>query len=705
MRWSYIGSGGAVTGQFISTWKTDNAGTSASDQITLPLINGKSYNMTVDWGDETTNTITAWNQAEATHTYSVSGTYTVTITGTCGGIKFNGGGDKLKILTVTQWGCLNLSTDAVFYGCANLQITAKDTALRTTTTLNDMFRGCSSLAGGVASIGTTGVTSVSRCFQDCILFNGDLSSWDASSFVSLLSMFDGCATFNQPLDSWNVENVTSIQKAFLNCTAFNQPLNSWDVSSVTRFTDAFSGCTAFNQPLNSWNVSAGTFGGNAMFSNCASFDQDLSSWNITSWANVGNMFFGCRLSAANYDAILIAWAALDVTNSLAFHAGSSKYSSGAAAAARQSLIDDDLWTITDGGLNDFIILLEGVSQFSLPLVSTGSYNMTVDWGDASSDAITAWNQAEATHTYSVSGTYTVTITGTCSGWSFYDNSISANFIFGISNFGPLKIQGDSAFYNCSNLDISATDYPEIDTTTLQNTFFGCVSLTGIGGQWATPSVQNFQSFLSGCASFNQSLDYLNVSSMTNGAQFFKNCTTFNQPLDSWNVAALETAQQMFSGCSAFNGDISSWNPSSLVNASSMFSGCSAFNVDISSWTLPSIETIEGMFVNATSFNQPIGSWDISNLWAVGFGSARSFLSGATSFDQDLSGLDISGAQQLYNFLTNCGISVANYNNTLIGFAAQNVSTFVNFGSPPVSPTGLGLAAKNDLINNAYWIFS
>ena len=70
---------------FISTWKTDNtsSGSSTATQVKLPLISTGSYNFTVDWGDSTTSTITAYNQAAVTHTYSVAGTYQIKINGVC----------------------------------------------------------------------------------------------------------------------------------------------------------------------------------------------------------------------------------------------------------------------------------------------------------------------------------------------------------------------------------------------------------------------------------------------------------------------------------------------------------------------------------------------------------------------------------------------------------------------------------------------
>ncbi len=65
--------------EFITTWKTDNPGFSADNQITIPTGTG-TFSYTVDWGDSTTDT-TIYT-GSTTHTYSAPGTYTVTISGT-----------------------------------------------------------------------------------------------------------------------------------------------------------------------------------------------------------------------------------------------------------------------------------------------------------------------------------------------------------------------------------------------------------------------------------------------------------------------------------------------------------------------------------------------------------------------------------------------------------------------------------------------
>ena len=68
------------------------------------------------------------------------------------------------------------------------------------------------------------------------------------------------------------------------------------------------------------------------------------------------------------------------------------------------------WDTTQAGSsNDTVVL---------PLVSNGSYNFQVDWGDGTRETITAHNQAEKTHQYASTGIYEVRIIGGISGWYF-----------------------------------------------------------------------------------------------------------------------------------------------------------------------------------------------------------------------------------------------------------------------------------------------
>lgn len=131
-------------------------------------------------------------------------------------------------------------------------------------------------------------------------------------------------------------------------------IDNWGNIAWSSMSLAFYGCSNMTgNYTDAPNLSAVT-NMYAMFYGCSSFKQSVSNFNIAKVTNMTLMFYGCNINAAgtttNYDATLVAWAAQDAPNSLNFHGGSSKYSTaGGGAAARASLIADDLWTITDGG--------------------------------------------------------------------------------------------------------------------------------------------------------------------------------------------------------------------------------------------------------------------------------------------------------------------------------------------------------------------
>jgi surface protein len=311
--------------QFVFTIDTENtsSGSSLNTQFMMPLVSGGSYNATVNWGDGSSDTITSYNQAEVTHTYTSAGQYEVSIEGTLQGWQFNNAGDRLKMLDVKQWGVLDLSTSAAFYGCANLDASATDAP-------------------------TVSSTSFYRMFRSCTNFDGAIGNWDISTVTNLQETFYDARTFNKSINSWDVSNCTTFSRMFRNASTFDQDLNSWDTSNVVNMLETFRDCTQFNGDIYSWDTSNVT-NMQQMLYNCDLFDQSLAAWTIANVSNFsGFMQNATGLSTSNYDATLIAWAAGVVDTGININFGGSQYSA-TAAAARQSLIDDDNWTITDGG--------------------------------------------------------------------------------------------------------------------------------------------------------------------------------------------------------------------------------------------------------------------------------------------------------------------------------------------------------------------
>ena len=314
--------------QFVFTIDTENtsSGSSLNTQFMMPLVSGGSYNATVNWGDGSSDTITSYNQAEVTHTYSSAGQYEISIEGTLQGWKFNNAGDRLKMLDIKQWGVLDLSTSGAFYGCTNLDASATDAPTISSTSFFNMFR-------------------------DCTNFNGAIGNWDISTVTNLQECFYFARTFNKSLNSWNVSNVTTLQSTFRECSSFDQDLNSWDTSNVEDMSYTFRECTQFNGDIYSWDTSSVT-NMQQMFYNCDLFDQSLAAWSIGNVTNFSNFMQNASgLSTSNYDATLIAWALQTVNSGLSINFGGSQFTES-AYASRFSLIEDDGWTIVDGGIFD-----------------------------------------------------------------------------------------------------------------------------------------------------------------------------------------------------------------------------------------------------------------------------------------------------------------------------------------------------------------
>ena len=276
----------------------------------------------------------------------------------------------------------------------------------------------------------------------------------------------------------------------------------------------------------------------------------------------------------------------------------------------------------------------------LPLLSGGTYSGTIDWGDGSTSAL---SYANRTHTYASGGVKVITISGQIDGWRFA-NSGDRRKITDIFNWGTLNITSNWAFYGCNNLDITATDAPTISTTSLENCFRDCISLTTPDfSSWDVSGVTSMSSTFNNCQNFNGDIttwDVSNVSTFVYNAAGFRigmfiNCYVFNQDIGGWDVSSSTDLTAMFSGCFAFNQDLSNWYMDNKTELGAMFYGCYAFNNGgsdgIKNWNVSNCIDFADMFRAAWSFNQNIGTWNVSSgiSFYRTFDSARDFNNGGS----------------------------------------------------------------------------
>lgn len=349
---------------FVTCWDTRNTGTGSTGDstIALPLVNGGTYNFTVNWGDGITSTVTAWNDADATHTYTTAGRYWVTITGTIEGFAFQNSGDRLKLINVGQWGQLKFgNTGGYFHGAENFNVSADDSpSLIGTTTLRSAFERASAFNAPIGSWDISNITSLESTFAWAAIFNQDLSGWNTSNVTDMRGTFFQAYAFNGNITTWNVSNVTSFENAFHAALVFDQDIGSWVTSSATDMTNMFLSAIAFNQDIGDWNTSNVTSmhwtffaarkfnnGGQPltwnvsrvssfsnMFEGAHDFNQSLSSWNIRTSGPVTmhSMFHDARV----FNQDLSSWDMSQVTDTSSMFKNSFAYDN-----AGQSLTWDD----------------------------------------------------------------------------------------------------------------------------------------------------------------------------------------------------------------------------------------------------------------------------------------------------------------------------------------------------------------------------
>ncbi|GAA0729991.1 hypothetical protein GCM10009430_40780 [Aquimarina litoralis] len=599
---------GFAQDEFIFTWQA----TDDQKELSIPT-SGSGYNYTVDWGD---GVIESNQTGISFHTYASNGIYTVKIQGVFPSITFGNNPDfrvPAQLVSVEQWGS-NVWTDMTraFSGCTNLMINATDIPdLSNTTSLEKMFDGTTNFVDNGGQLGNWNVSTIENMidmFRNSGM-NVNIGLWNVGNVIDFTGMFTGNTAFNQNISGWNIgEFVTgtiNMRAMFDSASSFNSPLNTWDMSKVINMSSMFGFATAFNQPLDNWDTSSvENMGG--MFFGASDFDQNVGDWNLSSVTAMGAMFQLAGLSTANYDATLIGWATQDagetIPSNISISFEGSQYCFG--VDARNILTDNTgfNWNITDDGAacastDFFITTWETISNNeSITIPTTGAgYDYDIDWGDGTIETGFTGN---ASHSYISPGIYKIKIIG--------DFPQFASLVGGIGNAEKLQTieqWGDmewrtmfQAFSRCANMNVTATDTPDL-------------------------------------------------SQVTEMGQMFFGCTSLGSP------------------------DFSAWDTSNVTGMGWMFLNARNFNGNITTWNVGNVTDFVLMLGGARSFNQNISSWNIGEN-VTGTISMESMLESTENFDQDLGSWDLQKVTDINDILNNSGLSIGNYDATLVGWASH-----------------------------------
>ena len=156
-----------------------------------------------------------------------------------------------------------------------------------------------------------------------------INQWGYTGFINMGFAFYECTNLTSinDVDGTWCDNVAYMNCMFRNCSSLQTlDVSTWNVSNVTNMY--------------------------AMFNQCLSLQTlDVSNWDVSNVASMRGMFYGCPLTTASYNVLLIRWSQLpSLKPNVEFLANLAKYSAGAAATAREILRSaPNNWIIEDGG--------------------------------------------------------------------------------------------------------------------------------------------------------------------------------------------------------------------------------------------------------------------------------------------------------------------------------------------------------------------
>lgn len=248
---------------------------------------------------------------------------------------------------------------------------------------------------------------------------------------------------------------------------------------------------------------------------------------------------------------------------------------------------------------------------------------------------------------------------------YFDYTTNRINLIDVAQWGAVQWSSmESGFNGCGNLNISASDVPNLsDVTNMGSMFSGCTKLnspTNIN-TWNVSNAQNMSSLFFNCPVFNQPIGSWNTGNVTNMSSMFCRAKLFNQPIGTWNTSNVRDMSFMFQIAEKFNQPIGTWNTGSVTNMASlfnfsydfdqplnswntenvtnmsrMFSVAKVFNQPLDNWNTGNVTTMVAMFGGAYMFNQPIGNWNTGNVKEIG-----DMFNEATSFNQPIESWDMS----------------------------------------------------------------
>lgn len=339
----------------------------------LPIPDGFEYDFRVDWGDESPNgKVTAFDDAEAVHTFKDQGVYTIKLYGKVQAFRQSASAGPCIITEVEDLGSVGWrSLLAAFMDCPNL-VSVKGGDLSKVRSTRGMFYRSAKAEPQTADWDVSQVRNMEGMFAFARNANPDTSKWDVSKVRNFSAMFMGTEKANPETGSWvtksarnmswmfhqaqaadpdvsewDLSNVIDIQSIFNEAPLANPDVSEWDVSKVTNLSGVFRLAISAQPDVRNWEVAQVTTM-ESLFGGARLAKPDMSLWDFSNVVDMDNLVNLTSITSENYSNLLIRVNETTAQTGVLLRAGRVKYSA-AAKPARDELTQTKGWTIYDAG--------------------------------------------------------------------------------------------------------------------------------------------------------------------------------------------------------------------------------------------------------------------------------------------------------------------------------------------------------------------
>ncbi|MCF6351849.1 MAG: BspA family leucine-rich repeat surface protein [Cyclobacteriaceae bacterium] len=471
-----------------------------------------------------------------------------------------------------------------------------------------------------------------------------VEEWGNNPWSSMERAFYGCTNLTIPAtDAPDLALVADMSRMFLNASSFNSDISGWDISKVSSFQAMFQEASSYNN------------GG--VILDWANLGQDASVITIT----MDRMF----ASAAAFNQDISGWNISKVQSFRHMFNNATSFNNGGVPLN---------WTTMGQDPNVTNIELDAM------FVSTSSFNHD----------ISDWDVSKVSSFHSM----------------FRETSSYNN---------------GGVILDWANLGQDAS----VITIAMGRMFESAAAFNQDISGWDVSKVSSLNAMFKSNSSFNNGgvpLDWMNLGQDPNVTDIrlnamFQGAAAFNHDISDWDVSKVFSFYAMFASNSSFNNggvpldwmNLGQDAGVNTVDMGYMFSNANAFNQDISTWSVNKVWNLRHMFLYNNSFNNggiPLDWINLGQSANVTGINMQEMFNGASAFDQEIGSWDIGKANSMANMLSNSGLSTANYDATLIGWADDNSGTETIPSGRTLGATGLtyctGLSARTDLVSTYGW---